>query len=122
MLRAKVKEREKAEDFDGIAMRWLSLLLSPVIACYICYTFVFDCHRGWYSFVLAASAALVYSLGFVLMTPQVFINYKHKTVAYLPWKKFVYRAICTFIDDLFAFIIKMPTMHRMAVFRDDIVF
>jgi hypothetical protein len=28
----------------------------------------------------------------------------------------------TFIDDLFAFIIKMPTLHRLACFRDDLVF
>merc|ERR1711978_251335 len=56
------------------------------------------------------------------MTPQVFINYKHKTVAYLPWRKFIYRALCTFIDDLFALIIRMPTMHRLSCFRDDIVF
>ena len=28
----------------------------------------------------------------------------------------------TFIDDLFAFIIKMPTMHRLSCFRDDLVF
>lgn len=34
----------------------------------------------------------------------------------------VYKFINTFIDDLFAFIIKMPTMHRLSVFRDDIVF
>lgn len=26
------------------------------------------------------------------------------------------------LSDLFAFIIKMPTMHRLSVFRDDIVF
>merc|ERR1719420_1867796 len=56
------------------------------------------------------------------MTPQVFINYKYKTVAFLPWRKFIYRAINTFIDDLFAFIIRMPTMHRLSCFRDDIVF
>ena len=30
--------------------------------------------------------------------------------------------INTFIDDLFAFIIKMPTMHRLSCFRDDVVF
>lgn len=30
-------------------------------------------------------------------------------------------AVCC-SDDLFAFIIKMPTMHRMSCFRDDIVF
>ena len=28
----------------------------------------------------------------------------------------------TFIDDLFAFVIKMPTMHRLSCFRDDVVF
>ena len=32
------------------------------------------------------------------------------------------QALNTFIDDLFAFIIKMPTLHRAACFRDDIVF
>ena len=33
-----------------------------------------------------------------------------------------YKALNTFIDDLFAFIIRMPTMHRVACFRDDVVF
>ena len=56
------------------------------------------------------------------MTPQIFINYKKKSVGQLPWKAFVYKALNTFIDDLFAFVIKMPTMHRLAVFRDDLVF
>ena len=45
-----------------------------------------------------------------------------KSVACLPWKFFMYKALNTFIDDLFAFIIKMPTLHRMSCFRDDIVF
>lgn len=120
-LESKVK-REKADDFDSIAMYWLAVGLTPLIAGYGIYSLIFECHRGWYSFFLNFSASCVYSLGFILMTPQVFINYKHKTVAYLPWRKFVYRAITTFIDDLFAFIIRMPTMHRLSCFRDDIVF
>jgi len=33
-----------------------------------------------------------------------------------------YKSINTFIDDLFAFIIKMPLMHRLACFRDDVIF
>lgn len=33
-----------------------------------------------------------------------------------------YKFINTFIDDLFAFVIKMPTMYRLGVFRDDIIF
>jgi hypothetical protein len=114
--------RHKADDFDGQAMRWLALCLSPGIIAYGIYTTVYDCHRGWYSLFLSFAASCVYSLGFVLMTPQVFINYKYKTIAFLPWRKFIYRAINTFIDDLFAFIIRMPTMHRLSCFRDDIVF
>lgn len=30
----------------------------------------------------------------------------------------MYKALNTFIDDMFAFIIKMPTLHRLACFRD----
>ena len=37
-------------------------------------------------------------------------------------RKFIYRALNTFIDDLFSFIVRMPAMHRMSCFRDDIVF
>merc|ERR1712232_1533518 len=82
-------------------MKMLALGLSPGIIGYGIYTMTFECHRSCYS---------------------LFINYKHKTVAFLPWRKFIYRAINTFIDDLFAFIIRMPTMHRLSCFRDDIVF
>jgi hypothetical protein len=32
------------------------------------------------------------------------------------------KSINTFIDDLFAFVIKMPIMHRMACLRDDVIF
>lgn len=52
----------------------------------------------------------------------VFINYKLKSVAHMPWKTFIYKALNTFIDDLFAFVIKMPWLHRLACLRDDAVF
>ena len=31
----------------------------------------------------------VYSLGLILMTPQLFLNYKNKSVAFLPWRRFM---------------------------------
>ncbi|CAM9967330.1 unnamed protein product, partial [Hapterophycus canaliculatus] len=66
--------------------------------------------------------AFVYTFGFVLMTPQLYINYKLKSVAHLPWRFLCYRSLNTVIDDLFAFVIRMPTMHRLSCFRDDVVF
>ena len=56
------------------------------------------------------------------MVPQVYLNYKLKSVEHLPWRMLFYRFLNTIIDDLFAFIISMPTMHRLACFRDDIIF
>lgn len=57
-----------------------------------------------------------------MMTPQLFINYKLKSVAHLPWRMLTYKFLNTFIDDIFAFVIKMPTMYRIGCFRDDIIF
>lgn len=34
----------------------------------------------------------------------------------------VYKSLNTFIDDLFSFVIDMPTLHRLSCFRDDIIF
>lgn len=61
-------------------------------------------------------------LGFIMMTPQLFINYKLKSVAHLPWRMLTYKALNTFIDDIFAFVIKMPTMYRLGCLRDDVIF
>ena len=56
------------------------------------------------------------------LIPQLIINYKLKSVAHMPMKAMVYKTLSTVIDDLFAFIIKMPILHRLACFRDDVVF
>ena len=43
-------------------------------------------------------------------------------MAHLPWKQMSYKFLNTIIDDLFAFVIKMPLLHRLSVFRDDVIF
>ena len=46
---------------------------------YSLYTLVFKTHKGWYSWGLSSLVSLVYGMGFVMMTPQLFINYKLKS-------------------------------------------
>jgi hypothetical protein len=110
------------KEHDDTAIRYLLRLLLPLVLGYSAYTMVYETHKSWYSWALGSAVGTVYTFGFVMMTPQLFINYKLKSVAHLPWRQLTYKALNTFIDDLFAFIIKMPTMHRLACFRDDIVF
>lgn len=56
------------------------------------------------------------------MVPSLYINYRLKSVAHMPAKAMMYKFLNTFIDDLFAFTIKMPMLHRLATLRDDVIF
>lgn len=107
---------------DATAMRYLSYVLYPLVFGYSIYALVYETHKSWYSWVLNSLVGAVYMFGFILMCPQLYLNYKLKSVAHLPWRQMTYKFLNTIIDDLFAFVIKMPTLHRLSVFRDDLIF
>jgi len=113
---------KRTKEHDLKAMKYLYYLLYLLVIGYAIYSLLYESHKNWYSWIISSLAGCVYTFGFIMMTPQLFINYKLQSVAHLPWRTFIYKAINTFIDDLFAFLIRMPTMHRLRVFRDDIVF
>lgn len=110
------------KQYDMLAFRYLSWALYPLLAAYAVYALLYNEHRGWYSFILNMLYGFLLTFGFIMMTPQLFINYKMKSVAHLPWRMLSYKFLNTFIDDIFAFVIKMPMMYRLGCFRDDIVF
>jgi hypothetical protein len=111
------------EEMDQLATKLLGkYFLLPLVVTYAIYSLVKEEHSGWYSWFITTASSFVYAVGFVVMTPQLFLNYKLKSVAHLPWRVLGYRFVNTFIDDLFAFIIRMPTMARVSCFRDDVVF
>jgi len=111
----------KTEEFDGHATNFMLAVLLPAVLAYSLYSLVFEKHPGFYSWGIGSLASSVYAFGFIMMCPQIFINYKLKSVAHLPWRFFLYKSMNTFIDDLFAFIIRMPTLHRAACFRGKFV-
>eukprot|EP01061_Rhynchopus_euleeides_P046492 TRINITY_DN884_c0_g6_i2.p1 TRINITY_DN884_c0_g6~~TRINITY_DN884_c0_g6_i2.p1 ORF type:complete len:736 (+),score=270.25 TRINITY_DN884_c0_g6_i2:116-2209(+) len=123
---AEAEEEDKIEVLslaaDRTAGYYLFLGIAPLIILYSMYSLVYHEHKGVYSFVLTTLVRFIYWFGFVMMTPQLFVNYKLKSVAYMPWRAFTYKAIGTFIDDIFAFAIEMPTAHRLACLRDDFIF
>uniref|UniRef100_A0A915PQW2 Cleft lip and palate associated transmembrane protein n=1 Tax=Setaria digitata TaxID=48799 RepID=A0A915PQW2_9BILA len=110
------------KQYDQLAFKYLSWVLFPLLGGYAVYSLIYVEQRGWYSWILSMLYSFLLTFGFIMMTPQLFINYKLKSVAHLPWRMLTYKFINTFIDDLFAFVIRMPTMYRLGCFRDDIVF
>lgn len=121
-----VSDREsyskETKEYDEQAMKYLSYAVYPLVLGYALYSLHYEKHRSWYSWVISSLVGAVYAFGFIMMFPQIFINYKLKSVAHIPLKAMMYKTLNTVIDDLFSFIIKMPWLHRLACFRDDVVF
>jgi len=108
--------------YDKEATSHLYLATCPMLFGVALYSLVHDVHRTYYGWVVSSLADLVYYFGFVMMTPQLYINYKLQSVAHLPIKVFVYKIFNTFVDDVFAWVVKMPLKHRLMTLRDDVVF
>lgn len=135
---------QRTQEIDKEGMRYLSYILYPLCIAGAIYSLIYQPHKrfvihkkkirkknlncvclfyfSWYSWTINSLVNGVYAFGFLFMLPQLFVNYRLKSVAALPWRAFMYKAFNTFIDDIFAFIITMPTAHRIACFRDDIIF
>lgn len=119
----KLSETEaKTKEYDEIAFKYMYMAGVPLLIAYAIYSLVYETHKSWYSYVIETLVGSVYAYGFLMMVPSLYINYRLKSVAHMPAKAMMYKFLNTFIDDLFAFTIKMPFLHRIATFRDDVIF
>ncbi|KAF6762052.1 cleft lip and palate associated transmembrane protein [Ephemerocybe angulata] len=116
------EDEKKTQEYDALAFRYVSWVAIPLLIAYTGYSLVYDSHKGWYSFIVSTLTSFVYMFGFAQLVPQLIINYKLKSVAHMPMKAMIYKSLSTVVDDFFAFCIKMPFLHRLACFRDDVVF
>ncbi|KAK2071704.1 hypothetical protein P8C59_006108 [Phyllachora maydis] len=113
---------EKTKEYDEIAFKYMYVAAVPLMMGYSVYSLLYDTHKSWYSYTITTLVGSVYAYGFLMMVPSLYINYRLKSVAHMPAKAMMYKFLNTFIDDLFAFTIKMPLLHRLATLRDDVIF
>ncbi|KAK0635292.1 cleft lip and palate transmembrane 1 [Bombardia bombarda] len=113
---------EKTKEYDEIAFKYMYIAGVPLLIAYATYSLIYDTHKSWYSYIITSLVGSVYAYGFLMMVPSLYINYRLKSVAHMPSKAMMYKFLNTFIDDLFAFTIKMPFLHRLATLRDDVIF
>eukprot|EP00980_Cylindrotheca_fusiformis_P011296 scaffold2599_cov125-Cylindrotheca_fusiformis.AAC.6 len=115
------QEVETAE-YDRIATKNLAMILYPLVVGWSIYALQHYEYKSWYSWLISNLANAVYTFGFISLCPQLYVNYRLKSVAHLPWKVFMYKVFNTFVDDAFAWLIEMPWKHRIMTLRDDVVF
>jgi len=119
----KDKDEELTAQYDRECFKYLGAILFPVLLAYSVYDLMNNPQTSWWTWFIATLAYSVYVAGFICMIPQLYINYKLKTVAHMPMRAMVYKTFNTFVDDIFAFfIVDTPLSYRIATFRDDFVF
>ena len=123
-------EQEEAKDYESEAVNMMvKYLLFPIGVIYLGYRIYYYsdniAKNNWKSVVIFIIEYIYFLLnvfGFILLTPQIYLNYKLKSVEHLPMKAMTYKFLNTIIDDLYAFAVKTPTMYRIFCFRDDVIF
>jgi len=81
----------KTKEYDEIATSHLLYVTMPLMVGYGAYSLLQLKFKSWYSWVLSSLVGFIYMFGFVMMTPQLFINYKLKSVAHLNWRTMTYK-------------------------------
>jgi len=109
-------------NYDAVSRTYLCMLLYPLVMGSAIYAKRFYVYSTWWSWLISNLANAVYTFGFIALCPQLYVNFKLKSVAHLPWKVFMYKIFNTFVDDVFAFMIQMPLKHKLMTLRDDFVF
>jgi hypothetical protein len=61
---------------DREAIRYMTVMMGPLLLGFILYTFLYERYTGWFDWILSACVGAVYAFGFIMMTPQLWINYK----------------------------------------------
>lgn len=119
-----IREDYKSEEIeaDKTGLKYCYIIVTPIIFGICIYQAFTQEFKGVRSFIIHSLAALIYSYGFLGMIPQLYVNYKLKTVAGMSKTAFAYKFLNTFIDDLHTFVANMPLMMKIACFRDDIIF
>ncbi|KAI7968738.1 hypothetical protein EIK77_005754 [Talaromyces pinophilus] len=98
-LRPWIETEKKTQEYDEIAFKYLYIVALPLLGAYAVYSLMYETHKSWYSFIIETLS-----------------------VAHMPGRALMYKFLNTFIDDLFAFTVKMPWLYRLGTLRDDVIF
>ena len=111
------------KEADDFSFQLILYSIIPMLFSSLIYQYFYYTHKNHYSWILSSITSILYLIGFIRMLPQLYINYKLKSVAHISWQVLMYKAFNTFIDDVYMFLLpNIPLASRLAVFRDDFIF
>lgn len=122
------EEERKTVEYDTQASRYLSYLVYPLCISGAIFSLAYLRQKCYFSWLLNTLVTGVYALGFLTMAPQLFINYKLKSVSHLQGAVLTYRGVNTLVSDLCyvtSFVnpsLSLTSSHQLCCFRDELFF
>ncbi|XP_071326296.1 lipid scramblase CLPTM1L-like isoform X2 [Trachinotus anak] len=122
------EDERKTVDYDTQASRYLSYLVYPLCISGAIFSLAYLRQKSYYSWLINSLVTGVYAFGFLSMAPQLFINYKLKSVSHLQGTVLMYRGVNTLISDLCScasFVSSsgsFSSSHQLSCFRDELLF
>ncbi|KAK0526437.1 hypothetical protein OC835_005283 [Tilletia horrida] len=116
------EEEKKTAEYDRLAFKIVGSVMIPLLTAYAVYSAIYHEHKGWWSYIITTLTTFTFGMSFTSLIPQLIVNYRCKSTAGFTSKTLIFKILSTVVDDFFAFAIPQPTLHRLACFRDDVVF
>eukprot|EP00756_Hemistasia_phaeocysticola_P048096 Hpha_TRINITY_DN22538_c0_g1::TRINITY_DN22538_c0_g1_i1::g.185163::m.185163 len=119
------KGEGETEELDAAVLSMVWRFLQALFVCVVGYNIYNSSYPSWWSFGVHTCSLYAYLFGFLNMLPQVYINYKLKSVAHMPWRVLSYKFFHTFVDDVMAWWVlreRSSRTYRLMTLRDDFVF
>ncbi|XP_067094325.1 lipid scramblase CLPTM1L-like isoform X2 [Osmerus mordax] len=118
----KLDEPEKRTmEHDSQAIRYLSYLVCPLCISGVMFSLVYLKYKSYYLWFINSLITGVYAFGFLSMTPQLFINYKMRSVAHMEGNVLVYRGLSTLVNDVFSSLFSGHSSLQLSCFRDELL-
>ena len=88
----------------------MTRISAPLFTIYTVHAYFKKGEQNMFSFMLHTAVGYIYTYGFICMVPQLYVNYRNKSVVGMSKMTLFYCLLNTIIDDLFAFLQPMPTL------------
>jgi hypothetical protein len=108
-------------------MKFLMMLMAPCFSIYFLYKAYYlqpesSMAFELYQLLISSAMNFVAATEFVRLTPQLYLNYKLKSVPAIPWRTLSYKFVDAIIDDIANYAMGSPTMILIMHLNDDFAF
>ncbi len=105
---------QKEKTIESNREQYLYATAIPLLLAYSLWSLKNEKYKNWISWGLYSLAGLVYTFTFISIFSPLFDNCKLKSVTPISGNALIYKTLSTFVDNLYAFVLPVPQMYRLA--------